>query len=123
MTEIVKETLITKENSTSTHGDVKVDSIQTIERLIYYIFGIVEILLVFRIIFKLAGASLESSFVGLIYGITGIFVMPFERIFSRSFAQGLETTSVLEPSAMVALIVYVVLSWGTAKLIRILSEK
>ncbi|HAT73568.1 MAG TPA: YggT family protein [Candidatus Moranbacteria bacterium] len=94
---------------------------QTIEYLVYFFAGLLEILLVFRLVLKLMGASLASAFVGLIYGITGIFIAPFEGIFRRGFAQGVETTSVLEPSTLVAIIVYAVLAWGIVKLVRIFS--
>ena len=78
-------------------------------------------LLAFRLVLKLMGASLASGFVGLIYGLTGIFILPFEGIFRRGVAPGLETTSVLEPSTIVAIIVYAVLAWGIVKLVRIFS--
>jgi len=94
---------------------------QTIEYLIYFIFGALEILLGFRIVLKLMGANAVSSFVSLIYGITRIFIMPFEGIFRRGFTEGIETTSVLEPSTLVALIVYAILAAGIVKLIRISS--
>jgi hypothetical protein len=94
---------------------------QTVEYLVYFLFGVLEILLAFRLVFKLTGASLSSSFVGLIYGLTGIFIAPFEGIFHRGFAQGVETTAVLEPSTLVAIIVYAVAAWGIVKLVRILS--
>ncbi|PIS21366.1 YggT family protein [candidate division WWE3 bacterium CG_4_10_14_0_2_um_filter_42_7] len=80
-----------------------------------------EILLAFRLVLKLMGASTASAFVGLIYGITGIFILPFEGIFRRGFSEGLETTSVLEPATLVAIIVYAVVAWGIVKLLRILS--
>jgi len=94
---------------------------QTIGYVVYYFFGALEILLAFRLILKLMGASLASSFVSLIYGISGVFIMPFEGIFRRGFTQGIETTSVLEPSTLVAIIVYAVLAWGIVKLVRISS--
>jgi hypothetical protein len=59
--------------------------------------------------------------VGLIYGLSGIFILPFEGIFRRGYAQGAETASVFEPSTLVAIIVYAVLAWGIVKLIKILS--
>jgi len=89
--------------------------------LVYFFFGLLEILLAFRLLLKLTGASMSSSFVGLIYNLTGIFILPFEGIFRRGFSQGLETTSVLEPATLVAVIVYAVLAWGIVKLIRISS--
>ena len=99
----------------------EVTGFQTIEYLVYFFFGVLEILLVFRLILKLMGASIASAFVGLIYGLTGIFIAPFEGIFHRGFAPGVETTSVLEPSTLVAIIVYAVLAWGIVKLVRIFS--
>ncbi len=113
MAEIVKETI--------TSAKREATGSQTVEYLVYFFFGALEILLAFRLVLKLMGASLSSTFVGLIYGLTGIFILPFEGIFRRGFTQGVETTSVLEPSTLIAVIVYAVLAWGIVKLIRILS--
>jgi flagellar biosynthesis protein FlhB len=125
MTEFTKETITTQENDVSSNLKAPVkkeaSNSQTIEYLIYFLFGILEVLLAFRLVFKLIGASLSSAFVGFIYSLTGIFILPFEGIFRRWFAQGVETTSIFEPSTMVAIIVYVVLAWGIVKLVRILS--
>lgn len=109
MTELVEETKIGASNSQKT------------EYLIYYFFGALEALLAFRLVFKLAGASMASGFVRMIYGLTGIFIWPFEGIFRRGFAQGVETTAVLEPATLVALAVYAIVAWGIVKLVRISS--
>ncbi|HCX25775.1 MAG: hypothetical protein UX08_C0012G0051 [Candidatus Collierbacteria bacterium GW2011_GWB1_45_35] len=109
MTNLVSETKVEASNT------------QTAEYLIYYVLGTLEILLAFRLLLKLAGASLSSGFVRMIYGLTSIFVWPFEGIFRKGFAQGVETTSVLEPATIVALIVYAILAWGIVKLVRISS--
>jgi len=128
MAEIVRETTTTQDNNpnpvtTTPAKPVKsgASSFQTIEYLIYFLFGILEILLVFRLILKLTGASFSSSFVNLIYGLTAVFILPFEGIFHRGYTQGVETTAVFEPSTLVAIIVYAVLAWGIVKLIQILS--
>ena len=125
MAEIIKETITTKGNDVNPNVNTPVkreaSNPQTIEYLVYFLFGIIEVLLAFRLVFKLIGASLSSAFVGFIYGLTGVFILPFEGIFRRGFAQGVETTSVFEPSTLVAIIVYVVLAWGIVKLIRIFS--
>jgi len=128
MAEIVKETTTTQDNNpnpvtTTPAKPVKngASSFQTIEYLIYFLFGVLEILLVFRLILKLTGASFSSSFVNLIYGLTAVFILPFEGIFRRGYTQGVETTAVFEPSTLVAIIVYAVLAWGIVKLIQILS--
>lgn len=109
MTNLVSETKVEASNT------------QTAEYLIYYVLGTLEILLAFRLLLKLAGASLSSGFVRMIYGLTSIFVWPFEGIFRKGFAQGVETTSVLEPATIVSLIVYAILAWGIVKLVRISS--
>ena len=124
MTEIIKETVTTNNDTNSVKVapvEDKVTGTQTTGRVVYYIFGILEALLAFRLVFKLAGASQGSIFVRFIYGITRIFILPFEGIFRRGVAQGVETTSILEPSTIVALIVYLLLAWGIVKLIRVLS--
>jgi hypothetical protein len=102
---------VTKEATTS----------QTTEYFIYFIFGTIETLLGFRLVLKLMGASTLSGFVNFIYDVTGLFSLPFQGIFRSGVSQGLETTSVLEPATIVAIIVYVILAWGIVKLIKILS--
>jgi hypothetical protein len=125
MAELVKETITTQNDSPTTKVTIPVRTVattsQTVEYLIYFFFGVLEILLTFRLVLKLAGASTFSAFVGLIYGVTGVFILPFEGIFRRGFTQGVETTSVFEPSTLVAIIVYAVLAWGIVKLVRISS--
>ena len=94
---------------------------QKIENVVYFLFGILEVLLAFRLILKLTGASLSSGFVRLIYNLTGVFILPFNGIFSKGYAQGVETTSVLEPATIVAIFVYILIAWGIVKLVRISS--
>ena len=125
MSEIVKESITTqnegpKEAVTTETKNVASNS-QTIEYIIYFFFGVLETLLAFRLVLKLTGASIASGFVGLIYGLTGIFILPFEGMFRKGYTQGIEQTSVLEPSTLVALIVYALLAWGIVKLIKIFS--
>ena len=109
MTEFVEETKIEASNTL------------TAEYVVYYILGALEILLAFRVLLKLTGASISSGFVQMIYGLTSIFVWPFEGIFRRAFAQGVETTSIFEPASIVAMMVYAILAWGIVKFIRISS--
>lgn len=127
MAELVKETITTKGNIANpvvnTEAQEKATSYQTLEYIIYFFFGALEVLLVFRLILKLTGAGISSVFVNLIYGITGIFILPFEGIFRSGFAQGAETTSVFEPATLVSIVVYAVLAVGIVKLVRIFSGK
>ncbi len=125
MAEITKETITTQNSNVNpvAHAPAvtKATGTQTIGYVIYFIFGVLEVLLAFRFVLKLTGASLGSGFVSFIYGLTGIFIAPFEGIFRMWFGQGSETASVFEPATLVALIVYAVLAWGIVKLISISS--
>ena len=114
MAEITTETV-------TTQGKKGATGFQTVAYLVYFFFVVLEILLAFRLVLKLTGANIGSSFVNLIYSLTGVFTTPFEGIFRRGFTQGVETTSILEPSTLIAIIVYAALAWGIVKLIRIFS--
>lgn len=125
MAEFTKETIRTQGNTGDTvvNAPVKtlVSKTQTTENVIYFIFGLLEVLLAFRLVLKLTGASTASGFVRLMYSLTAIFILPFEGIFHRAVAQGIETASVFEPSTLVAMIVYILLAWGVVKVVRIAS--
>ena len=137
MVEITKETVTTQDEGTetvlnnptgkestpvmATQVKTAATSPETIEYLVYFFFGVLDILLAFRLVLKLMGASMFSTFVSFIYGLTGLFIAPFEGIFRRGFSEGIETTSVLEPATVVAIIVYSFMAWGIVKLIRIFS--
>lgn len=127
MTEITRETVSTQSAAISpdvnTTVQNKATSYQTIEYLIYFAFGVLEVFLVFRLIFKLTGASMGSTFVSLVYGITGIFTLPFIGIFHQVVSTGLETSAILEPASIISIIVYAVLAIGIVKFVRILSGK
>jgi len=127
MAELIKETVTTQKSDNESvvvsPVEVTATNSQTVEYSIYFFFGALEILLTFRLILNLLGASIISSFVTFIYGLSGIIIMPFEGIFRRAVSQGIETASVLEPATIVAMIVYAILLWGVIKLYRLLSGK
>lgn len=125
MAELVKETVTTQNNTpvVNAKNSEQATSYQTMEYLIYFLFGALDILLVFRLILRLTGANSFSAFVGLIYGVTGVFIVPFQGIFQQATARGAVTTAVLEPATLVAIVVYAVLAVGIVKLVRILSGK
>ncbi|MGH4117366.1 YggT family protein [Clostridium sp.] len=88
-------------------------------KIVYYILGIIEIFFAFRLIFKLLGANPGSTFVSLIYTISGAFLAPFSEIFRTAVTKGIETKSVLEPATIIAMIVYALIAYGIVKLIEI----
>ena len=75
-------------------------------QLIWLVFGVLEALIILRIGLKLIGANPDSPVVALIYGITGLFLMPFVGMIG-SPASG---NMVLETSSMFALGIYALIA-------------
>lgn len=129
MSEVTRETVTTKElnNRPVAQSSIKsvvrteVSGFQRAEQIIYFSLGVLEVLLAFRFILKLTGASQSSSFVQFIYNASGIFILPFEGIFRRAVSQGIETSSIVEPATLVALVVYAILAWGIVSLARMIA--
>lgn len=97
------------------------DNKATATRVVWFLVGLVEILLAFRFFLLLFGANSLNSFVNFIYSITDPLTAPFDSIFGVVHGQG-KLDSVFEPSIIVAAVVYALLGWGIAKLINI-NEK
>jgi uncharacterized membrane protein len=86
-----------------------------ITSITYFILGVLEVLLLIRLLLRLLGANEASGFVAFIYSLTHIFVGPFNGIFNDQ-ALG---RSVFETSTLVAMIVYALLAWGIVSLGRL----
>lgn len=99
--------------------EVAADSKTTLSNIVWYIVGFIEILLAFRFVLKILGANPNSGFVEFIYTVTGILTMPFDAIFGVAKTDGVEVTSVFEPSILVAAVVYLLIGWGIVKLMNI----
>lgn len=110
----VKKTIITNQKN-------KAGASQSANYFIYFIFGVIEILLVFRFLLKLAGANPSSNFVATVYSVTQIFIMPFEGIFRQATTKGVETAAVLEPATLISIVVYAAIAWGIMQLVSLLS--
>ena len=85
----------------------------------YLVLGIVEALLITRVILKLLAANPEAGFVRFVYDRSALFVAPFLGIFPTPATQN----SVLELSSLVAIAVYAVIAWGIVRLIAIFSRR
>lgn len=79
----------------------------------WYVLGIIELLLAFRFLLKLLGANAGAGFTSFIYGITHIFVAPFQAVFRTSQAEG----SIVEWSTLLAMFVYWVIAISITKLL------
>ncbi|MFZ1626825.1 MAG: YggT family protein [Candidatus Moraniibacteriota bacterium] len=82
-------------------------------QIVWYILGLVEVLLAFRLVLKLLGANAGAGFTSFIYLVTAPFAAPFATVFKVSKAQG----SVFEWTTILAMFVYFVIAWGIVKLL------
>lgn len=124
MNEEVKETVTTQtslHNANAPAFTQKATTSQTTEYMVYFLFGLLEALLVFRFFFKVLGASSASGIVQFIYKATNIFVLPFEGIFGRSINNGIANTSVFESATLISIAFYGLLAFGIVRLVIILS--
>ena len=91
----------------------------TVVNLVWYIFGLVAILLALRLILKLTGANSSNGFVSFIYSVSGALSAPFDSVFGVKSAEAGSTKSVFEPSILVAIAVYALIAWGITKLLTL----
>ncbi|CAN5464176.1 hypothetical protein BH10BAC1_BH10BAC1_19120 [soil metagenome] len=80
-------------------------------QVVWYIFGIVEVLLIFRFVLKLLGANPSAGFSKFIYGATYIFAAPFLAVFQKTQVIG----SIIEWSTLLAMLVYWIIAMGIIK--------
>ena len=91
----------------------------TISRIIWTLFGILAFFLVLRIAFLLLSANPNAGFTQFIYDMTQPFVTPFEGIFPAPSAAG----SYFDTAAIVALIVWALVTWGITAIIDAIDRK
>ena len=84
---------------------------------ISFFFGLIEIILCLRFIFRLLGANPDAGFITLLYGLSHPFVAAFNGIFND---QTVGRAGVFEASTLVAMLIYALLAWGLIALVRAL---
>jgi len=89
----------------------------TIERLVVFIFSVIELLIVARIVLLLVAARESNAIVQFIYNVTDIFVAPFRGILGINEVQA--GASALDVAAIVALIGWIIIELIVIALIRV----
>ena len=77
-------------------------------QVVWYVLGLIEVLLAFRFVLKLLGANPAAGFTNFIYDVTYLFAAPFLNVFSKSYV----ASSTVEWTTILALVVCWVLSLG-----------
>ena len=81
-------------------------------QVVWYIIGLLEVLLAFRFVLKLLGANAGAGFTSFIYGVTHPFVSPFLNVFRITSVEG----SVFEWTTLLAMLVYWLVAIGLIRL-------
>jgi len=82
-------------------------------QLIWLVFGTLEVLIALRIGLMAVGANPGSPIVALIYGITGLFLMPFVGLIGSPTVGSM----VLELSSMFAMLIYALIGWMIERMV------
>jgi hypothetical protein len=101
------------------HTEVRAPIEAILSRVVWFVFGVIEVLIALRFVLKLLGANAAAGFVQFVFGISGFFMLPFNAVFRASDVSG----AVFEWSALVAIAVYALISWGLVALIRAVSPR
>ena len=86
-------------------------------QVIWYILGVIEVILAFRIILKLLGANTFSGFTSFIYAISNPFALPFAGILGMTVGSQM----VLEWSTLIAMAVYAIVAYGIVALFQLIK--
>jgi len=89
-------------------------------RIIWFIAGILLILLAFRFVFALLGANPNNGFANFIYTTSHPFVAPFFGLFGYDLRYGV---SRFESFTLVAMAVYALIAWGLARLVTLAEPR
>jgi uncharacterized protein YggT (Ycf19 family) len=88
-----------------TPATVRTSPIDTVRRLVWLLFGILQVLIILRIVLLLLGANEGNDLVAFILAVTNPFVEPFRGMFSLDEVNA-AGGSILDIAAVVALIAW-----------------
>jgi hypothetical protein len=82
-------------------------------QVVWLVFGILEAMILLRIVLKALEANAASPIAAFIYGFTNLFLWPFAGLTGTPAAGGM----VLEISSLIAVVVYGLIAYALAKII------
>ncbi len=105
----------TAQRQTVSRTTTKVPGRVMAQRIIWFVLGVINILLLTRFVLLLLGANHAAGFVDFIYSVTDVLVSPFVGIFGTP-TYGV---SVFDVSSLLAIVVYSLIAYGITKLITL----
>lgn len=101
-------------------ADNQNSAIARIVNIVYYLFGILELLLAVRLILHLVGANTGNNFATFIDGLSAPFVAPFSNLLQNPSLGG---ASVLEVTTLIAMLVWSIVAWLVGRLIWLVLSR
>jgi|GEM_PF-904079 len=95
----------------------KAATVGWINKLVWFIIGLMAALLAIRFVLVLTGANPDAGFAQLIYGLTGWMVAPFTALFPTPVYEGAAATGGFEAASLIAIIVYILLGFLITKVL------
>lgn len=105
------------ENQTPQQAYTQKKAIFRAYQIIWYILGLVEVLLALRFVLRLLGANAASGFTALIYAVSAPLALPFRGVVGATQFGN----SVMEWSSLIAMLVYLLIAWGLVKLFQLIK--
>ncbi len=90
---------------------------ERVSAVVWYVVGVIDLLLALRIVFFLFGAR-AVGFAATLYNLTSPLVAPFRGIFPNPSVEGAH----FDMAAFAAIIVYSLIGWVVAKLIELAAK-
>ena len=84
-----------------------------LSRVVMFVFGLIEALILIRFLLLMFGANIQAGFVQWVYQASGYFMSPFNAIFGTQVVDG----AIIEWSALIAILAYAILAWLIVTLI------
>jgi hypothetical protein len=98
-----------------TTAPVATSAVFKLADIVWFIIGLIQLLLGLRLILLFLGASSASPFVSFIYDLSSAFVAPFSGIFPSTNLGGF----VVEWASIIAMIAYSIIGWIITKLLSL----
>lgn len=95
-------------------------SVKRVVSIVYLLTGALELLLLMRIILHLIGANPDNAFANFINGLSGPFVTLFANLIQDP---AITSTSFLEVTTILAMLVYAVAAWLIGRLIWLVLSR
>jgi YggT family protein len=100
------------ENKRAVEAANQNSAIARIVNIVYYLFGVVEVILVIRVLLHLVAANSGNAFASIIDTISYPFVMLFSTLVQNPI---LGANSVLELTTIIAMVVWAIIAWLVAR--------